>query len=57
MILFGKKINGIRFSRTKDGFAVYSELLNYEPIKWVIERIKLVGHQWKQRLEVSYLNS
>ena len=29
-----------RFSRVKDGFAVYSELLNYEPIKWVLEKMK-----------------
>lgn len=29
-----------RFSRVKDGFAVYSELLNYEPIKWVLEDMK-----------------
>jgi len=29
-----------RFSKVKDGFAVYAELLNYPPIKWVIEHIK-----------------
>jgi hypothetical protein len=29
-----------RFSKIKDAFAVYSELLNYDPIKWVIEHIK-----------------
>lgn len=29
-----------RFSRIKDGFAVYSELLNYKPIKWVIENVR-----------------
>lgn len=29
-----------RYSRIKDAFAVYTELLNYEPIKWVIEHIK-----------------
>lgn len=29
-----------RFSKVKDGFAIYSELLNYEPIKWIIEHIK-----------------
>lgn len=29
-----------RFSKVKDGFAVYSELLNYEPIKWVLEDLK-----------------
>ena len=29
-----------RFSKIKDGFAIYSELLNYEPIKWVLEDLK-----------------
>ncbi len=29
-----------RFSRITNGFAIYSELLNYEPIKWVIEHMK-----------------
>ena len=29
-----------RFSKIKDIFAIYSELLNYEPIKWGIEQIK-----------------
>lgn len=37
---FWEKDNWYRFSKTKDGFTVYSELLNYEPIKWVIEHIK-----------------
>ena len=37
---FWEKDNWYRFSKTKDGFMVYSELLNYEPIKWVIEHIK-----------------
>jgi hypothetical protein len=37
---FWEKDNWHRFSKTKDGFTVYSELLNYEPIKWVIEHIK-----------------
>ena len=37
---FWKKRKSYRFSRIKDGFAVYSELLNYEPIKWVIEYLK-----------------
>jgi len=37
---FWKKEPWYRFSRIKEGFAVYSELLNYEPIKWVIEHIK-----------------
>jgi hypothetical protein len=29
-----------RYSKIKDAFAIYTELLNYEPIKWVIEKIK-----------------
>ena len=29
-----------RFSKVKEGFAVYTELLNYEPIRWVIENMK-----------------
>lgn len=37
---FWEKDDWYRFSKTKDGFTVYSELLNYEPIKWVIEHIK-----------------
>ncbi len=37
---FWEKNECYRFSLVKDGFAVYSELLNYEPIKWVIEHIK-----------------
>ena len=37
---FWKKDQWHRFSKVKDGFAIYSELLNYEPIKWVIEHIK-----------------
>lgn len=37
---FWEKDKWYRFSKTKNGFAIYSELLNYEPIKWVIEHIK-----------------
>ena len=37
---FWEKNECDRFFLVKDGFAVYSELLNYEPIKWVIEHIK-----------------
>ncbi|MGG4345145.1 hypothetical protein [Paenibacillus lautus] len=29
-----------RFSRARDAFSIYAELLNYEPIKWVIEHMK-----------------
>jgi len=37
---FFEKDGWYRLSKTKEGFAVYSELLNYEPIKWVIEYMK-----------------
>jgi len=37
---FWKKHKYYRFSRIKDGFAVYAELLNYEPIKWIIEHLQ-----------------
>lgn len=37
---FWKKEAYYRFSKVKDAFSVYAELLNYEPIKWVIEEIK-----------------
>ena len=30
-----------RFSKVKDGFGVYSELLNYEPLQWVVENLKI----------------
>jgi hypothetical protein len=29
-----------RFSKVKDGFCIYSELLNYEPLRWVLESLK-----------------
>ena len=37
---FWEKEEWYRFSKVKEGFAVYSELLNYEPIKGIIENIK-----------------
>lgn len=37
---FWEKDAWYRFSKIKDAFGVYSELLNYEPIKWAIEHIK-----------------
>lgn len=30
-----------RFSKVKDGFGVYSELLNYEPLRWVLDTMKI----------------
>jgi hypothetical protein len=37
---FWKKKKAYRFSKIKDGFAVYSELLSYEPIKWLVDHLK-----------------
>lgn len=37
---FWEKDKWYRFAKVKDGFAVYCELLNYEPIKWMLERMK-----------------
>ncbi|WP_340819164.1 hypothetical protein [Methanolobus sp. WCC4] len=37
---FFEKDANYRYSRIKDGFAVYTELLNYVPIKWVIQDIE-----------------
>jgi len=39
---FWQRSEQYRFSRTKDGFAIYAELLNYEPVKWVIENLKRI---------------
>ena len=38
--LFWEKDEWYRFAKIKDGFSVYTELLNYPPIKWVINHIK-----------------
>jgi hypothetical protein len=37
---FWQRNDWYRFSRVKEGFAVYSELLNYEPIKWILEDLR-----------------
>ncbi|MCY9350691.1 hypothetical protein MOE82_07850 [Bacillus licheniformis] len=37
---FWEKDASYRFFRIKTAFEIYSELLNYEPLKWVIESIK-----------------
>ena len=37
---FWDKQEWYRFSKVKDGFALYAELLDYLPITWVIESIK-----------------
>jgi hypothetical protein len=38
---FWQKDPWYRFTKIKDGFAIYSELLNYEPLTWVIDAIKI----------------
>jgi hypothetical protein len=38
--IFWDKEPYYRFSKLKDAFSVYAELLNYDPIKWMIEEIK-----------------
>ncbi|WP_292388097.1 hypothetical protein [Methanosarcina sp. UBA5] len=37
---FFEKDEWNRFSKIKEGFAIYSELLNYEPIGWAIEQMR-----------------
>ena len=37
---FWEKDPYYRFSKINTAFAIYAELLNYEPIKWVIDSIK-----------------
>lgn len=37
---FWEKDEWYRFSKVKDGFAIYAELQNYPPVKWVLEHIK-----------------
>lgn len=39
---FWEKDHQYRFSRIKDIFGAYSELLNYEPLKWTIEHLKRI---------------
>ena len=37
---FWEKGDWYRFSRVANGFAIYSELLKYQPIKWAIEHLR-----------------
>ena len=37
---FWSKNEWERFSKIKEAFSIYTELLNYEPLKWVIEKLK-----------------
>ncbi len=45
-----------RFSKIKDAFAIYSELLNYEPIKHAINDIKIKRPPMEGKMEVSCLS-
>ncbi|TCD16976.1 hypothetical protein EZ456_23800 [Pedobacter psychrodurus] len=38
---FWEKDEWERFSKIKQAFSIYAELLNYEPLKWVIEKLKI----------------
>ncbi len=38
---FWRKRKTYRFSKIKDGFSVYTELLNYEPIKHTVKKLKI----------------
>lgn len=38
--IFWEKDAYYRFGRIKDAFSIYNELLNYTPLKWVIEYLK-----------------
>lgn len=39
---FWEKTEWERFSKISQAFSIYAELLNYEPLKWVIEKLKTV---------------
>jgi len=38
---FWSKDSWYRFSKVKDGFGVYSELMNYELLRWVLDNMKI----------------
>ena len=38
---FWEKDKYYRFCKIKDAYSVYTELLNYEPIQWVIEHLRI----------------
>jgi hypothetical protein len=38
---FWEKEAWYRFFKVKDGFGVYSELMNYEPLQWVLDNMKI----------------
>jgi len=37
---FWQRDDWYRFSRVKDAFSIYVELMNYEPLKWLLENLK-----------------
>lgn len=51
---FWEKDPYYRFSKINTAFAIYAELLNYEPIKLI--QLKKTVRQWKVRLVVTYLS-
>ncbi len=44
-----------RFSRIRDAFLVYSELLEYEPIKWIINVVKKVRPSMEGELSKEFV--
>lgn len=53
---FWDKDEWYRFSKIKDGFSVYTELLSYEPIKWVIEVMKKARPPMEAEIGRDFLN-
>ena len=45
-----------RFSKVTAGFTVYCEVLNYEPIQWVIDHLRKLAHPWKPKSGAIFLN-
>jgi hypothetical protein len=39
-----------RFTKVKDGFGVYSELMNYEPLRWVLDNMKTARPPMEARI-------
>lgn len=54
--LFWEKEPVYRLSRIKDVFGIYAELLNYEPIKWVIEHLKKARSPMEAEIGSEFLN-
>ena len=47
---FWDKNDWERFSKIKQAYSIYAELLNYEPIKWVIEKLKTERPQMESEI-------